>query len=304
MTSQAVGSMRAYPMDLGEPKLVCRQAAGSKAKGSLRLLVWLAVMVGFGYVCYWLFGDLIDEWPPSDNRIYLMILSLAWIPIFLTIPLIRKLRHYGAEWADMALLCPEGLAYYHHGSWREVRWKEIASVEMSSEKWRVTGSGDWLGPLLDLTVMFLLGHMRHYAIITSTGDKITFGETLDGIDKLMDEVRSRTFALRSERVMNALELGTEVQFGPITVSKLAGIRSKRRSYAWQKIETIEMSGQDGKFLTVKVRPDNLVKDIEGFLGFEGIRVHEKKVPNADVLVSLSRIIKDFAGSSEAPGVER
>ena len=284
MANPAVWLMRGYPFDMGEPEQVYQQTGLSRMKMILRLSTWLLLALPVGYFAVRVLDYMRGDLAGSGQGFLILIILMAAV-VWLLVPLLKKLRLYRREWGDMAVLCPEGLAYYHAGNWRGVRWDEIASVEASRETNMWFDSGELI--ILGGVETFLRGYIRHYAVVDYTGDRIRLGETLTNIDGLMNAIRQRTFPRILAKAQQVLNAGQEVAFGPIVISKAGGIYCDGKRYTWNQVSEVGVTGDTEKFLRIKPHHGHLLKDIQALIGFEEIKVPERDVPNEDVLLSLA-----------------
>lgn len=317
MVNPAVWLMRGYPIDMGEPERVYQHSGQAKTTMILRLSVWLLLALVVGYLAIRISVD----WTSSGGRDYemlviLILMGIAFL-VALSIPLLKRFQLYQSEAHDIAAMCPEGLAYFHNGIWLKVRWDDIASVESSRAIRTLSGDG-YLWLIIDLPGRFLRGHIRHYVITTNAGDRINLGETLTGIDELMNTVQSKTWPMRLARAQEVLQSGQEVQFGPITITKTEGLTYNGKHLAWEAIDYIEevsentagdnligdLFGDTKNLLRIKPRHTHPLKGIQSLVGIGDINIPKQDVPNDDVLVSVANAMISLTRQSEEQRAKR
>jgi len=169
------------------------------------MLLLLVLAIGYGGYRIVLASS---NWDAAGRNCYLpiVLILLATISLFLLTPVMQSYDRYKAQRGDVAVLCSEGVAYYHAGAWQHAKWNDIAEIRMFddsggkglvNEGWQSVGPGGLYA--LFFTVigglwMLLGGDSRNYTLTTTTGERIDLGGTLKGIDGLIATIRSYSSA--------------------------------------------------------------------------------------------------------------
>jgi hypothetical protein len=199
MTKSATLNLPGSPVHLGEPIRIYRQELGSRIVFAVRLLVWLVLVVGVASLHFDVFRDIglrelrQDFWRHSSVLVGALVVALVLISM-LTIPVVRNLRDYLLHWHDVAVEYAKGIAYYHRGEWRTLRWEEI--VRVTRQKESASSEDQYIsGSVLDLVIPVILfvlgGYTRRYVVWASGRTRMCFSGTLSDVDGLMDKIEGR-----------------------------------------------------------------------------------------------------------------
>ena len=205
MATSAVWPISEYPVNLGEPERVYQQAVSQKATTSLRLLVLLLLVLAIGFGGYRLV-DASADWTSGSRTCFLPIalVILIFCILFLSTPALQRYDQVRGQRHDVAVICSQGVAYYHDGVWRQAKWDEIAEIRELKDD---TGKGLIKEGTFDNDLYYALffwtiggiwrlfgGDYRNYLITTKAGEQIKLGETLSNFDDLVSTIYRRTNA--------------------------------------------------------------------------------------------------------------
>jgi hypothetical protein len=274
MTQSATLNLRDVPFHLGEPVKVYRQNLNSQLLFPVRLVVWAALVL---LVCalVFLFLDGTDWDVASDvsSALLVLVTMLGFIGM-VTFISAKKLGQLLIGWRDIAVEYADGVAYFHLGTWRDLRWNEISEVgcRERSNRWSDwTSSGD-IGDLVFVPLlMFLVGHMRDYSICGERTGPIRICGTLKDAPELMETIQTRTFSNRKKRAVTALQGGAEVSFGKTAVHISHGVRKGGKWHAWDEISAVDTS--------ITIKP------VSGLIRLT-TKVSTDQLPNGDILLSI------------------
>lgn len=262
------------PLHLGEPQAIYRQGNVCRLRYAARLAVWLTVVLGFA----WLYGYFILDRPtPRTLAVGLGAwLVVAALPTFF---LFRKARVCLTQLHDVAILCPDGFAYFHDNVWRSFRWDEITEVTawVKGPSWDWSG-GDAASAALTPVLAFLQGYSCRYEVAAPGAETVHIGQTLTNSDDLIGKIQGKTFQTRLGRATRAFDDGDEVHFGPLVMQRARGIGYGGRWYPWEKVGYL--SYPDEKDSPLKVTP------VQGHW-FESMSVPWREIANADLVHSVS-----------------
>jgi hypothetical protein len=201
-----------YPADFEEPAQIYRHTVGATAAIAVRLLMLLALVFVFAYAGYRLIVRS-SQWSPDGQNCGLpaVLLALFCLALFLATPIWQRIAMYRSQRGDAIVVCPQGVAQYHQGTWHHARWEDIAQFRVVKDTMGKDLVDDSLDGIKDTTTriddpdflsfaslalvgglwQLLGGNNERYIVKTKTGEEIVFGNTLSDSQKLVAQLRRR-----------------------------------------------------------------------------------------------------------------
>ncbi len=159
-----------------------------------------------------------------------------------------------------AVLYSDGLAYHDRKGLQSWRYDEIASMFSAVTKHYTNG--------------IYTGTTHIYTLIKKDGSQLALNDSLDKIEDLAHQIQDRVFPILYPIYAQEYDSGKTLTFGPVTMSKQAGITIGKKNYPWNEVKQVSI--QRG-FIQV-------AKKDGGW--FSGANVSASSVPNLPVLLSL------------------
>ncbi|MFZ5885231.1 MAG: DUF6585 family protein [Chloroflexota bacterium] len=166
-----------------------------------------------------------------------------------------------SRWNEVAVLYQNGFAHFNGRDVTSFQWNDITSITAKVTR---------------MTVYHFIpaGTMRKY-IFESPSARLKLDGTLSGVDELVNQIRQNVFPIMVNRLSQELNAGKTLSFGPISISRTEGIRSKNKKYAWADVAGLRVVNG---ILEVVPKKKGLFGRISSDIGF---------IPNLDILIALS-----------------
>lgn len=166
-----------------------------------------------------------------------------------------------SHWKDMAILYENGFAHFNGRDITSFKWNEITSIKI-----RITQ--------LHVEHVIPAGKIREFTF-ESPAAKLKLDGTLSKVEDLVQKIRANTMNFMVPRLMQELNSGKTLQFGPISIHKTEGVSTKRKKCAWKDVAHMRVVNE-----VVEITPKK-----NGLFG--RISVNSWQVSNLDALFILS-----------------
>ena len=159
-----------------------------------------------------------------------------------------------------AVLYSDGLAYHDRKGLQSWRYDEVATMSSAVTKHYTNG--------------IYTGTTHIYTLVKKDGNRLVLNDSLEQIEDLANKIQDRIFPILYPLYAQEYNSGKTLTFGPVTMSKQAGITIGKKNYPWDEVKQVSI--QRG-FIQV-------AKKDGGW--FSGANVSASSVPNLPVLLSL------------------
>jgi hypothetical protein len=119
-----------------------------------------------------------------------------------------------------------------------------------------------------------VGTTHTYTLVNTRGEKLVINDSLKDVENFYTHLQNNSLQLRYQRLADRYNLGQEVVFGPVSISKQNGLRINKKAYPWDTIEQVTI---DKGMLSVKKKDGGW---------FSGATATSGTIPNLHVLLSI------------------
>ncbi|MEN8240396.1 MAG: DUF6585 family protein [Chloroflexota bacterium] len=159
-----------------------------------------------------------------------------------------------------AVVYKNGFAYSDFRGVKSCPWDQIKSVTAKVVR--------------NYTYGIYIGTAHTYTLINLNDEKLTINDSLSKVERFYDLLQNKSLQSRYQRSADQYNLGKQVNFGPISISKGQGLLIGKKSYPWDGIA--EVSIHQG-MLSIKKKDGGW---------FSGATASSSAIPNLHVLLSI------------------